>query len=238
MFPPKEPSLKNMAFCQLVVNHRGLADARREHAGLPAEERRLAAQWAYDAGCAASVIGDKLLPFDSERGPCDGAMWALAIDPEYGPARLTVGTVEHQLGRRAEAMSLFSAMARSRHEMDLSELVEEAVNFLLDEKDLRAVLELYEAATQAHPRVALFWNGLGYAHGKLGQKKQAVEFSRRAAEMEPRNHVFLNDLGWALAEAGDLAEGEKVLERAVKLSPRSDKVAKINLADIRRRRSR
>lgn len=98
--------IESLPFRRLIVEDKELAGARREFALKPVEERRAAASFYYHDGKAQRI-------FDQLTGLSKGDPWrsevlALAIDPEYAPAALTVRSLEDQFGRRDEAMSLFN----------------------------------------------------------------------------------------------------------------------------------
>ncbi len=240
-------TLNDMPFCRLLEEDENLAETRRAYVNEPAEDRRLAAQWEYDAGLATDLVNQAVsaapgceapLPRDGS-GPCPGAVLALAIDPLFAPALLTVGSVEYQLDRVEDAMDLFLALPPLPPETeDLAEMIGKAGDFLIDEGDYENARVLYAAASQHHLTVALHHNGLGYCAGKLGELDEAVAHSRRAVGLEPDDPRLLSDLGWSLVEAERNEEAKEVLERAAALSPPDDDQARKNLEELRRRKAR
>ena len=169
----------------------------------------------------------------------DGGVLALAIDPLFAPALLTVGSLEYQCGRVAAAMGLFLALTSlPPTEPDLVEIIDKAGSFLLDRKDHRNALRLYRAATGTGPGTAVYWSGLGYCLGRLGRKEDAVTAARKAVEIERRNHIHLTDLGWALVEAGHYEEARAVLQAAVALAPPGYALARNNLKELEERAHR
>ena len=162
------PSLADMSFSKLLEVDRELAELRREYECQPSEERRNAAEWQYDSACASDmfnqalgqhgVMGDPL-------GAWRGYVAALAIDPEHGPATLTVGAIEYQLGRLDEAMALLLHLPRLAHDDSLPEIIDKAGDFLIDQDDLTNAERLYAAAAGVHPEVAIYHIGLGYCAG-------------------------------------------------------------------------
>jgi len=90
-----------------------------------------------------------------------------------------------------------------------------AADFLIDEQDFTAARDLYAAAENAHPEVAMHSIGLCYCLGKLGRHEDAVGKARRALELEPDDCYHLNDLGRSLFEAGHLDEAEATLRRSI-----------------------
>jgi tetratricopeptide (TPR) repeat protein len=221
-----------------------LAATRAEYAKKSAKERRQVAEWEYDSAIAGRMFGGALTaagqdphPFGKPRWP-EGVL-ALAIDPRYAPALLTVGSYEYQLGREKEAMRMFLALAAlPGTEPDLPVIIDKAGDFLLDEDDLERARELYAAAEKAYPEVAMYPVGLGYCLGKLGKLDEAIAKAQRADELEPDNSRHLNDLGWALFEASRLEEAEATLDRAVALAPADYELPRENLRYVRAQRAK
>ena len=112
---PTPLTLKDLPFKRLVQEDPDLASIRQEYKDKPARKRFMAAQWEYESSTATELFnqgitlaqGTTALTFATGPGPCPGAVLALAIDPTYAPALLTVGSAEYQLGRIDEAMELF-----------------------------------------------------------------------------------------------------------------------------------
>jgi tetratricopeptide (TPR) repeat protein len=237
-----ESSLRDMPFRRLVQEDSELAALRREYAAKPAKQRRKAALFSYDASVASDLFGQAILRAtgDSEwldrEEPGGEAIVALAIDPACAPAMLTVGSVEYQLGRPDEALALFLGLpALPGDTEDLTEIIDKAGDFLLDQGDYVRAGKLYGQAARQHPGVALYHDALGYCAGKLGKLQAAVDHSRRAVELSPKDHGYLSNLGWALVEAESYDEAEGVLERAVALSPEDYDWARNNLQLCRQR---
>ena len=85
------------SFADWLARDPELAALRREHAGRTAAERAGAADWAYHGSLASEMFGlgfgvegETLLP----KEPWPAGYAALAIDPDYAPALLTVGTCD------------------------------------------------------------------------------------------------------------------------------------------------
>jgi tetratricopeptide (TPR) repeat protein len=162
----------------------------------------------------------------------------LAIDPEYAPAMLTVGSLEYQYGRVEEAMALFLKLTTLPADTeDLAEIIDKAGDFLIDQDDLVNAGQLYAAAARAYPQVALYHVGLGYWAAETGRMEESVAHHRCAVELEPNNYLHLNELGYSLLEAGQYDEAEKVLQRAVRLAPPEYDLAKGNLEHLLKVRS-
>ena len=209
-----------MPFRELVRTDAELRKLRERYATRPAKERRLAAQWAYDSAHASMLMATALKEPEWGDPTWHNSVAPLAIDPEYAPAILTVGSLEHQYGRIDEAMLLFLKLTTLRTDLDaLPEVIDRAGEFLIDAEDVANAERLYAAAVNAFPLVALYHSGLGYCAGKNGHKEEAVAHARRAVDLEPENSQLLNDLGYSLIEARQYEEAEKTLRRAIELAP-------------------
>jgi tetratricopeptide (TPR) repeat protein len=211
----------------------GLKSLRKEYAHVASRKRRMAAQWEYDSS-AASDLFKMALPKSGADIPPEPkwppAFLALAIDPLFAPALLTVGSIEYQRGFFKEAMELFLTLTKlPENEEDLAEIIDKAGNFLLDQEDLKNALELYLASERAYPTQAVHYIGSGYCFYKLGNIEEAIRKGRRAVELEPDNYFYLNDLGYSLLEAGFLQEAESVLKRSISLAPPEYQFARNNL---------
>ena len=233
----KTIALEEHPFKECVTGDPDLAATRAEYARKSAEDRRKAADWEYHSAIAGGMFSAALAGIGQEPLGEDGwpeGVLALAIDPLFAPAILTVGSIEYQFGRVDEAMELFMTLTTlPADEPDLPVIIDKAGDFLLDEEDHEHAQALYAAAEGAFPDVAIYPVGLGYCLGKLGLYEEALEKARRADELEPDDCRHLNDLGWALFEAGYGAEAEEVLVRAAALSPEDYEFPRNNLETVR-----
>ena len=223
-------------FWKCVERDEYLAGLRSEYARKSAKKRRMAADWAYHSSIAGGMFDDALERAGRKRSRAqrwpDGVV-ALAIDPLFAPALLTVGSIEYQLGRPDEAMKLFLTLTTlPADETDLPIIIDKAGDFLLGEEDYDRALELYTAAEKTFPSMAIYHTGLSYCLGKLGLFEEAVASARRASDLEPDNYLHLNDLGWCLYEAGYLEEAQTILEKSVKLAPPEYHLARNNLRNV------
>jgi tetratricopeptide (TPR) repeat protein len=232
-------TLRDLPFAQLVRSHPDLIKARCHYAAKAPAKRRAAAKWEYHDAMAAELFSAALgqvAPEDPTEPRLDAGILALAIDPRFAPALLTVGSLEYQLGRVDAAMELFLGLATlPADEPDLEEVIDQAGDFLLDRNDFDNALKLYEAAVNHHAETAAFWSGAGYCLGRLGRKTEAVAAARRAVAIEPSSGIRLNDLGWALLEAESYTEARSVLERAVALAPADYDLPRANLVQLEER---
>src|SRR6267378_100123 len=89
-----------------------------EYARRPLSERRAAADWAYDEAIANSIFTTTLARVDPDGVPQPGwppGFAALAIDPEFAPALLSVGCYEYGSGRKRQGMDLFQSVISAKN---------------------------------------------------------------------------------------------------------------------------
>jgi len=231
---------ENVPFSVLVKIDPDLAAFRQEHASMPARKRRMAADWEYHSEMANEIFNDTLAMAGKEglgKSIWPSGFVALAIDPLFAPAILTVGSIEYQLGRVEEAMNLFMTLTTlPKDEEDLSIIIDKAGDFLIDQDDYENALALYSAAEKAYPNETVYLNGSGYCLSKLGRFEDSVEKHRRADALEPNNYKHLNDLGYSLLEAGKFDEAEEVLQRSISFSPSDYEFPRNNLDELEERR--
>lgn len=229
-------SNKYDSFFDVIRQDSELKALRQEYADAAPDDRRKAAEWEYDSEMASFLFDEALRMMGSEPFACPAwpsGFVALAIDPLYAPALLTVGTVEYQSGFVKEAMELFLTLTTlPEDEEDLAVIIDKAGDFLLDEGDVENALELYLSAQRAYPSESLYYSAAGYCYGKLGKMVEAVRDSRKAVELDPDNHLHLNDLGYSLLEAGLFEEAETVLNEAIDLAPLDYELAQNNLDEL------
>jgi tetratricopeptide (TPR) repeat protein len=234
----RRETLAEIPFHKLVEKDAELKKLRAEYAHLPAEKRRRAAQWAHDSAHASMLMAQAVNNPDLVHPAWHDAAAPLAIDAEYAPAMLTVGSLEYQYGRVEEAMELFLKLTTLPADTeDLAEIIDKAGDFLIDQDDHVNAGRLYAAAVRAYPQVALYHVGLGYCVAESGRMEESVAHHRRAVELEPNNYLHLSDLGYSLLEAGQYDEAEDVLQRAVELAPPDYDLAKGNLEHLQKVRS-
>ncbi|MFH1118056.1 MAG: tetratricopeptide repeat protein [Pseudomonadota bacterium] len=235
---PKNPkkakkAAKYQSFSLSIETDSHLQSLRRQYADASPHERRMAAQWEYDAETAEDIFNSVLMIMGghSRQSPeWPPGFLALAIDPLHAPSLLTVGSVDYQHGFVKEAMELFLTLTTlPEDEEELHEIIDKAGDFLLDQEDYENALELYLSAETAYPDQALYPIGSSYCHHHLGNLEEAIRKARRAVELEPDDYRWLNDLGSALVDAGYLEEAEKVLRRSIDLFSEYNPLARENL---------
>lgn len=232
----KSLTFQDMPFSRLVKESEELAEVRREYASLSEDERRRAADFQYNASIASEMFNRAIGRADDEETPWPGEVMALAIDANYAPALLTVGSFEYIYERVDEAMAHFLALTTLPETTeDIVEIVDQAGDFLIDNQDYENAVILYSAASGEHPNIPEYRNGLSYCFGKLGRMEEAIEQVRYAVNLDPDSHIYLTDLGWTLVEAECFNEAQTVLKRAVAMSPPDYELARENLAELHRR---
>jgi tetratricopeptide (TPR) repeat protein len=227
-------------FAELLSRDPELFALRGEYAQDPPAKRRTAAEWAYDESIANSLVGVAFARLKG--GQLPAPRWppgfaALAIDPEFAPALLTVGCHEYGCGRQSEGMKLMLQLTQlSPDTADWIEIIDKAGQFLMDAGDAPSTCRLYEAALKARPAEQEFIIGMGWALCRAGKQSEALPWLELAVANAPNNCSVLNDYGWGLTELGRFDEAEKVLEKAVQLAPTAYDLPANNLERLRQLR--
>jgi tetratricopeptide (TPR) repeat protein len=229
-------------FAELLSHDQELSALRAEYARKSVAKRRAAAEWAYDEGIATSLFGGALARLQGEQLPA--SRWpegfaALAIDPEFAPALLTVGCHEYGCGRRVEGMRLLLELTQLPPDTaDWIEIIDKAGQYLMDAGDAAGTCRLYEAALKARPDEQEFIIGMGWALCRAGKQNEALPWLERAVANDPNNSVVLSDYGWGLTELGRFDEAEKALKKAVQLAPADYDLPANNLKRLRQLRQK
>ncbi len=228
------------SFEKLVTQDQDLSALRAEYARRPPSERRAAAEWAYDEAIANSMFTAALARVDPDG--VHQAGWppgfaALAIDPKFAPALLSVGCYEYSSGRKRWGVDLLVQLTElSPHTPEWVEIVDQAGSFLVNSGAHDNACRVYQAALKARPDQLEFIIGLGWALCRAGRQAQALPWLKKAVAKAPDESSVLNDYGWALAELGRFEEAEPALEKAVQLAPPGDELPLNNVARMRRLR--
>ncbi|MFW2364928.1 MAG: hypothetical protein ACN4GW_00815 [Desulforhopalus sp.] len=156
--PPLDPgySFQHNSFAWLLEHDERLKKLRQKYKTYSAEERRMAADFEYHATSADKLFYDTVgQPMQPTAIP--GEAIALAIDPNYAPAILTVGTHEYILGRTEEALRLLLDLVNLPEETeDLFIIIEKAACFLVERHDTSMAMKLYSAASEKFPNEHAF----------------------------------------------------------------------------------
>ncbi len=208
--PKPKLSMENFPFSYLVRESKNLKKIRQDYQSYPSKERWQDADYQYHASAAVSLFSMAIDESFNEEPSFPGELFALAIDPNYAPAILTIGSYEYIYGRPEEAMKYFlSLIAFPEDTEDIITMIDKAGDFLLDNKDYKKAEILYSRACDEHPNIAVYRNGLSYCLSKLGHIEEALDEVRKSIELEPDNHIYLTDLGWTLVEAEKYEEAKK-----------------------------
>ncbi len=234
--------LRKFPFSVLIKKDKELSKLRHKYALKSKSKRSMAADYEYHSEIVGGMFRNALPNADKysfEKPNWPSGITALAIDPLYAPAILTVGSLEYMNGRIGEGMDLFLTLTKlPDDEDDLNIIIDKAGDFLLDNNDYKNALVLYSAAEKAYPKEALYLIGAGFCLIKLGRHEESVEKHRRADALEPNNYKHLNDLGYSLFEAGKFDEAELVLEKSIVLAPEDYEFPRNNLVELRKRRKK
>jgi len=232
------PSFKDIPFSILVKEVKELSDLHNEYAKKSKKQRERAAEYQYNDSYSSTLF-NRLIGEESRDFRWTGEMVALAIDPDYAPAILTVGSQEYLYGRKDEAMTHFLKLTTlPKNTEDLTEIIDKAGDFLIQNKDFDNAIVLYASAVRNYPGNPVYHNGLSYCYAKIGDYIKAVEEARITVSLDLENHIYLTDLGWTLVEAHMYDEAQSVLEHAVKVAPPEYDLAMNNLEELQRRRKR
>jgi len=146
---PKSPenSFEDHSFAWLLEHDERLRSLCRDYRKQTAEERRMAADFEYHAALAGRVFNQAIgKPQDAADLP--GEVAALAIDPAFAPAILTVGSLEYIRGRVDEAMQLFLSLTELPADTeDLDVIIDKACAFLSEAGDSGNAGKLCAAAS-------------------------------------------------------------------------------------------
>jgi tetratricopeptide (TPR) repeat protein len=228
------------SFETLLIQDQDLSALRTDYARRPPAKRRAAAEWAYDEALADNMFTAALARVDPDG--VHQAGWppgfaALAIDPEFAPALLTVGCYEYGRGRKRQGMDLlFQLTELSPLTPDWVEIVDKAGGFLANFGAHDDACRIYQAALKVRPDELDLIIGLGWVLCRAGQQAEALPWLEKAVAKAPDESSVLNDYGWALTELGRFEEAEPALEKAVQLAPPGDELPLNNLSRLRRLR--
>lgn len=230
------------SFARLIKQDIELSGARTEYARKPKNVRRAAAERVYDESVALSLFGSAVAR--SHGRELFDAKWprvffALAIDPEYAPALLTVGCHEYGSGRKSEGMGLFLQLTQLAPDTpDWIEIIGKAGDYLMSEKDHVNTCRLYEEALKVCPEEQEFIIGMGWALCHAGRQVESLPWLKKAIANNPEESALLSDYGWALAELGRFDEAQAVLEKAVETAPSGYDLPANNLARLQQMRDK
>ncbi len=153
-------SFGDHSFSWLLEHDCRLRRIRCQYEKVSAEERRMAADLEYHSFPATQMFR-QLTEEPAPPNELPGEVVALAIDPCYAPALLTVGSHEILLGREEEGMQiLLSLVELPAGTEDLNIIIDKAGRFLLDRAECARALTLYSKAAERYPKEQMFQAGL------------------------------------------------------------------------------
>ncbi len=155
-----DSSFQNHSFSWLLKHDTHLQELRSRFEGKSSEERRMAADFEYHSWLAVRLINEAQGKSPSQDS-LPGEVVALAIDPGYAPALLTVGSHEILLGRIEEGLELLLSLVDLPGDTeDLHVIIDKAGRFLLDRLGSSKAMALYEKAVKLYPDEQLFQAGI------------------------------------------------------------------------------
>jgi hypothetical protein len=131
--------------------------------------------------------------------PCGNI--ALAIDPAYAPALLTVSSIEYQLGRVGEALNCRCGFSSCRQAQKIWLRSSKKRVILSSTRRISPMRTTFMRRSVSACLRCLYSIPAWFCLGKLGQRTEAIAAHRRAVELEPQSHLRLNDLGFSLTLA-------------------------------------
>ncbi len=154
-----EMMIEHYSFEECLRKDAKLARLRAHYAEADPQERRAAADWKYHEAIATKAFSRTLASIGQEAfadSPWPEGVLALAIDPSYAPALLTVGSIEYQLGREEEGFELL---------MRLTTLP-------ADEPDLHVIID--KAGCYSQNLMAHQWRRLKYSLNETGENGMSL----------------------------------------------------------------
>lgn len=90
---------------------------------------------------------------------------------------------------------------------------------LIENKEYRRALPLYERAAARNPRDPRVLDVLGFLHYMTGNYAEAADYCRKSMEIKPNNPYALKGLGLCLVEMNRVAEGIALIHQAIAIKP-------------------
>lgn len=212
-------------FSDCVSEVKELSDLRVEYSLKPLSERRNEAAWAYSESLVPDIFQIlELTHCPSEKKKPAKAKWppgfiALAIDPCFAPALLTVGCYEYQCKRQSEGLNLLFQLVRLPPDTDdLVSIIDKAGQFLVEAHDISNACKLFGEASKAFPNSPVLMSAMAWALCKAGRQTEALEWHKKIMAVTPTNSEALSDYGWTLVELNRFEEAKVILEKAVQFA--------------------
>jgi tetratricopeptide (TPR) repeat protein len=147
----------------------------------------------------------------------DAFQRALALQPDYVPARNSLGSVLRQQGRPDEAIAQLESALRLQPDSDAARF--NLANAKADRGDWAGAIAEYETLLRHRPNAVDVQSNLGIALASANRPGEAVEHFRAAATLAPQDAKAHYNLGHALLERGDSSEAVEHLARALQIDP-------------------
>ena len=110
----ERPDINESPFSVLIASSPTLKKLRTRYASASDTDRQHAAEFVYSSDIASQLF-QAFAPDMAGGDGLSGPVEALAIDPDFAPALLSVGSIEYQLGRHEEAMGQPRQQPVKRH---------------------------------------------------------------------------------------------------------------------------
>ena len=226
---PMLPHFQSTSFLKLIKIDPSLVMLRKQYDSESEHQIRIAAHEEYEKAVQSPYFKEITKGILDDH-PIPDILRVLAIDPNFPPALLTVGSLEYILGRVDEAMIIFLHLVTLAPEgNDLYYIIDRAGSFLIEQTDYSNGKLLYSQAIDNHPQIDIFYSGLSYCQGLAGNMDEAVRWAKKSVQLSPDNYIFINDLGYWLMAARRFKDAEIVLQQVITRFPGNSKRAKNNL---------
>jgi TolB-like protein/Tfp pilus assembly protein PilF len=162
---------------------------------------------------------------------------AIALDPDYAPARTLLATVRINqaiIGEIDYAEGFEMARSNVEHALDLDPNYAFAISSrawiaMSYERDFHAAARYFRRALELAPNDAALLSNLAVLARRLGRPDRAIELTNRSIALNPLSAAAFNNLSDQLYQARRFSEATEAVERALELAPGSPS-AIVNLA--------
>jgi len=137
---------------------------------------------------------------------------ALALSPELGGARVTLGAVLAEVGAPEEALAHLEAALRA--DPRDAAAYRELASVYRGQKRFEEAVAVYERAIRARPNDWMTHADFArFLYGQQRLSEAAAEY-RKVIDLSPDNHLGYRNLGGVLHDMGDDAQAEQMLLKA------------------------
>lgn len=162
------------------------------------------------------------------------AVAVLGMRPSYLVAMLVRSEAASRLGKAEEALQALEAALRlNPADPDALIATADLVAKGAAEEGLKRAVELYKKALEVKPAPPALraWYGLGWAHERLNQLKEAGEAYREASLLAPSDAAIVNSVGVVLLKQKSFQSALVQFRKAIDLDPKSPE-AYLNVAMV------